>query len=206
MAESTTSQDYITSDNLKADMSMSGNTFADASIANSITAASRMIDHICSRFFYQDSATTTRTYTPTRYDRLSIHDLVTLTSFATDLDGSFAYAQPWTVNRDFLLNPVNAPLTSWPYTEVTVLPVTAQYALDPTIINSVQITGIFGWPSVPLPVQEATTILASQLVKRKREAPFGIMSYDGMAMRLGQLDTQVKSLLGPYIKHRMAIG
>ena len=69
-----------------------------------------------------------------------------------------------------------------------------------------KITGIWGWPSVPQAVQEATAIIATQLFKRKREAPFGIVTFDSQAMRLGQVDAQVRTLLAPYRKHSVGIG
>jgi len=205
MAETTTSQDYLTSDDLKADLSLTGQTFADHAITRSITAASRMVDQLCNRFFYQDSVATPRVFTPIRYDVLAIHDLVSATTVKTDVDGSFAYAQTWTVNVDYVFHGANQALIGWPYTDLVYLPMTSNYALDPTIINSVQITGIWGWPAVPAQVQEATSILATQLIKRKREAPFGIVSYDGYAMRMGQVDAQVKTLLAPFQKHARGI-
>jgi hypothetical protein len=206
--ETTTSQNYITSDELKATLNIQGLTYADADIAGAITSASRAIDELCNRFFYQDTETTTRIYTPKHYQRLDIHDLVSLTSLATDVNGQFTYTQILTFNVDFNLQPINAPLDAqgWPYTYIKILPVSAQYVFDPTLDDSVQVEGIFGWPAVPQPIQTATTMIATRLLKQMREAPFGIANFDGMGMRLSQLDPTVKMLVGPYMRHRIAIG
>ena len=206
-AETTTSQDYVTSDDLKATLNISGLTFADADIAGSITSASRAIDELCNRFFYQDSATTTRIYTPKHDMMLEIDDLVTLTSVATDLNGTFTYTQTLTFNVDFNLQPINAPLVAqgWPYTWIKILPVSAGYVFDHTLDDSVQVEGIFGWPAVPQAIQTATSMIAIRLLRQLREAPFGVVSFDGTAIRLSQMDPTVKLLIGPYMRHRMAI-
>jgi len=49
-------------------------------------------------------------------------------------------------------------------------------------------------------------MIATRLLKQMREAPFGIANFDGMGMRLSQLDPTVKMLVGPYMRHRIAIG
>lgn len=205
MSETTTSQDYITSDTLKDALGITGQVYADQAMAASITAASRMVDQLCNRFFYQDSVATTRIYTPIHTTQLALTDMVSVASVASDIDGSFTYADVWTPQVDYIIEPVNAPLTSWPYTDLYVLNQTGNYMLDPTQPQSVKIVGIWGWPAVPVAIQEATTLIAIQLLKRKREAPFGIASYDGMAMRLGQVDAQVRTLISPYRLHAVGV-
>ena len=205
--ETTTSQDYVTSDQLKATLNIVGLSYADADIAAAITSASRAIDELSNRFYYQDSATTTRIYSPTHNYELAIHDLVSITSLAIDLDGSLTYAQPLTRDVDYALEPVNAPLkqTGWPYTWIRILQLTTGYVFDHTMPLSVRVEGIFGWPAVPAPIQMATTMMATRFLKQMREAPFGIANFDGMGIRLGQLDPTVKMLVGPYMRHRIAV-
>src|SRR5262245_42972389 len=57
-------QDYITIEELKATLEMTGLTFADVDMASSISAASRAVDDITGRRFYLDLASSTRTYVP----------------------------------------------------------------------------------------------------------------------------------------------
>jgi hypothetical protein len=200
-------QDYIIADDLKQTLNISGLSYADADIGAAITSASRAIDSLCNRYFYQDTGEVTRIYTPRHTNRLDIHDAVSITSVACDLNGNFDYTQPMEPNVDYNLQPINAPTDSppWPYTWIKILPITAGYFFDPRMDDSVQVIGVFGWPEVPSAISTATTMIATRLLKQMREAPFGIANFDGMGMRLSQLDPTVKMLVGPYMRHRMAI-
>jgi hypothetical protein len=68
--------------------------------------------------------------------------------------------------------------------------------------SSVAVTGQFGWPAVPAQVIEATTILATRLLRRAREAPFGVvgLGIDGAAVRISRFDPDVGFLLDPLVK------
>jgi hypothetical protein len=74
--------------------------------------------------------------------------------------------------------------------------------------RSVRVTGQFGWSEVPEAVKSATVILATKLVRRAREAPFGVVSIglDGGAMRIARTDPDVMFLLGEYIQNPIAVG
>jgi hypothetical protein len=60
------------------------------------------------------------------------------------------------------------------------------------------LTGRFGWEETPEGVKQATTIIASQVLKRIREAPYGIVSFGGEAMRLSRFDSDVERAMRPY--------
>jgi hypothetical protein len=52
-------------------------------------------------------------------------------------------------------------------------------------------------------VQEATGLLATKLLRRVREAPFGIVALGidpAAAMRIAKVDPDVAFLLGPYTR------
>jgi hypothetical protein len=79
-------------------------------------------------------------------------------------------------------------------------PSSTVYAFTPNV-TEVTITGLFGWSEdVPPNVTQATKILASRLLKRVREAPFGIAGagMDGMPVRVSKSDPDVNLLLNPY--------
>jgi hypothetical protein len=203
--ETTTSQGYITADALKQTLSIAGQSYVDPDLGYSITAASRAIDELCNRFFYTDTADTTRIYTPHNRYWQSIDDLVSITTLATDTTGAMDYTQPWTQNTDYILEPINDPLRGWPYTSIVVNKLTGAVVFDPTIPASIQVTGRFGWAAVPQPIQIATSMIASRLIRQVRDAPFGVISFEGGAVRIGQMDPTVKMLVGPYMRHRIAV-
>lgn len=194
--------DYVELDELKAASSLSGETFADPDLERAITAASRGIDNETRRRFWLDAdANQVRYYTPSNSGPLLlIDDLVQLTAVAIDPAGAAAFDQPWTQNQHFVLEPLNAPADGWPWTAIRAVP-RGQYTFPVGYLRSVKVTGKFGWPAVPVPVKEATIITASRLVKRTREAPFGVVSM-GMdaAARIAREDPDVCSLLKPYTR------
>ena len=51
-------------------------------------------------------------------------------------------------------------------------------------------------------MQQATGLVASRLLKRSREAPFGVagFSMEGTAVRIAPVDPDVASLLNPYLR------
>lgn len=200
---------YITSAQLKATLTLTGGTFADADIAAAINAASRAIDNICHRRFYADAdAAQIRYYSPDRPDVLEIDDLVALTSLQSADDGTTTFANTWTLYTDFVLEPLDAQQDTQnlqPFTRARIHP-TGSYTFNTYFPRSVKLTGKFGWAACPDPIVDATTLLAGRLVKMKREAPLGIIAYDGVAVRVARQDSQVMSLVGPYVRHRSAVG
>ena len=199
--------DYITSAELKATLSLTGQTYADADVASAITAASRAIDNICNRRFYADAdALQVRYYTPTSTSAVKVDDVVTFTSLSTDPAGDNTFPDSWTLHTDFELEPLNAAADGWPYTKLVVRS-NGAYTFPFGYERSVMLTGKFGWATVPDSIVQATTIIASKLLKRSREAPFGILAIgmNGEAVRLSRVDPDVNMLVGPYIKHRYSV-
>jgi hypothetical protein len=69
--------------------------------------------------------------------------------------------------------------------------------------NSVRVTGRFGWDAVPPEIIEATGILATKLIRRSREAPFGILAValeTGTAIRLARTDPDIASLIDAFTR------
>lgn len=198
--------EYITSDQLKSTLELTGETFADSDIEAAIKAASRGIDNLCGRRFYADTdATKERYYTPDDEAWLRIDDLVELGSLQTDPDGGGTFEDTWVENTDFLLEPLNAPADAKPWTSIRVHPLGNFYL--PCYPRSVKVTGKFGWATVPDEIVEATTVLASKLMRRAREAPFGVVAFGieaGSAMRIARQDPDVLFLVGDLIRNRIA--
>jgi hypothetical protein len=194
--------DYCTISELKATLSLTGESYADPDLSLAITAASRTIEQMTDRRFYEDTdANQIRYYTPTGAFRVDIDDAVTVTALATDWSGAQTFTQSWTVNHDYILTPLNAAADGEPYTAIEVMPRSGLY-MPWDYPRSVRVTGQFGWPAVPEPIKQATMMLASRLVKQVREAPFGIAGFgDGVAVRLAGADPVIGSMLERYQRH-----
>jgi len=178
-------QTYVELEEFKSTLELTGKTFADNNIRGALIAASRGIDDALGRRFYLDAdANQVRYYTPNGTSAvLWVDDLVTLTELASDASGGTTFADVWTANTDFVLGPLNAAADGKPYTHIGVHP--AGTRVLPSYPRSVRVTGKFGWPAVPSEIKTLTTLVASRLVKRTREAPFGIVELgaDGAAVR-----------------------
>jgi hypothetical protein len=195
--------DYIDREDLKSTLSLTSQTYADADIDRAITAASRGIDQACNRRFYPDADNThIRYFTPKDHLTLGIGDLISLNTFQTDMAGTGSFSTTWTLNTDFTLEPMNALEEGFgqPYNRIRILPrMTAlRFYGWP---REAKVTGQWGWAAVPEPVKQATGLLAGRLLKRAREAPFGVVNlgFEGEAARIARSDPDVAFLLGPYM-------
>ena len=190
---------YATTADLAARLGMDEATAAaDAALVNAIAAASRAIDGQCGRSpgAFGISTSATRYFTPDESYCLTIDDLVTLTTLTSDADGDRVYEVTW-ATTDYDLEPFNAAQTGEPYTKLVVTPA-GRYGF-PTVRKGVAITGLWGWPSVPAAITEATIILTHRLYKRK-DTPFGIAGTNelGMVTMMPKTDADVVGLIAPY--------
>lgn len=195
--------EYVTSSELKDTLELTGESFADSDISLALSAASRAVEGVCDRRFWADAtANVVRYYSPESAHRLAIDDLVTLTEVAVDSSRTGQFDELWTVNSDFVLKPLNAVADGEPYTTIEVLTLrTSRYF--PCEERTVRVTGKFGWAAVPDEVKLATGILASRLLKRSREVPFGVaFGVEGAALRLAREDPDVMNLLSDLVRYR----
>jgi hypothetical protein len=180
---------YATLVEAKARLDIVGDS-QNATIEQMIEAASRQIDGWCGRSFFVETAT--RTLTASYPDVLELdRDLLTVTSIATDADGSRTYATAWAA-ADYDLG--DGP----PYGLIYTSPVGAQ--AFPVGRGTVRVTGTWGYAAeVPHAIREACLLLVGRLFKR-RDAPFGVAgSADhGQLLTLPGMDPDVKQLLMPY--------
>ena len=182
---------YLEVEELKSTLQLdSGDANMDLDAA--ILAASRAVDDITQTRFFTTAADEVRYYTPDAAYVLFTDDVNTLTEFAAG-DGTTFTA--WTLNTDFVLEPLNASLDGRPWNTVRgkgTKSFTGNY-------RSVRVTGKFGWPTPPEAVRVATGIIATKIVKRAKDAPMGVLTFfDGTALRISRFDPQVEELLAPY--------
>jgi hypothetical protein len=192
------STSYVESDDLKETLRLEGLRFADADIADTIASASRKVEEICGRRFWADvDAAQVRKYTPGYADRIWIDDLVTLTSLKTDANADGTYEQTWT-SADYILEPLNAVANGRPWESIRAA---ANGAFRfPGYVASVELTGKFGWSTVPQPIRTATKLIAHRYLKRLRESPHGVVGFglDGAVVRMMSIDPDVEAILGDY--------
>lgn len=192
---------YVELEEFKSTAELSQESFADGDIATAIVAASRAVDLTCNRRFWKDPSAVDRYFTPTSARLCRIDDLADFTSLALDLDGDGTYeTTTWVENTDYVFQPLNAETDGWPRTRIALHP--RNHTSLVAYPRSVKVNGKFGWDAVPYPVVQATTIIASKLVKRSREAPFGVVALglDGAAVRISRIDPDVNALLDPYVR------
>jgi hypothetical protein len=194
--------DYITLAEFKQTSETVGFAFQDYDAGIAISAASEAIDQYCGRTFGLDSSSTVvRYYTPLEPGYVNINDLVTCGTVAVDVTGTGSFASTWTLNTDFVLEPFNAAADGVPFETIRVHPRSA--LRFPCWPRSVQVTGQFGWPAVPGQVKQATTVMTTRLLKRAREAPFGIVganSVDANPIRISRVDPDIAFLLDNLIR------
>ena len=199
---------YLELEALKSSLQLTGTSYAELDMQRALGAASRAIDDVTNRRFYPDpDANQVRYYSPeNRCGCLEIDDLVQLTSVRLDLSGGTAFPYLLVENRDFILEPENAKADGRPWEELEHHPNGRYYW--PCYPRSVQVTGRFGWDYIPEAVAAATGIIAAALVRRIREAPFGVVTVglEGEAVRIARSDPHVALLLDPYTREESYVG
>ncbi len=204
---------YVDKDDLKTYIGISGSG-QDNNIDNAINAASRQIDKVCGRYFYQDSTANAKTFTPVSNIYLEIPDISTTTGLIvkTDTTDDGSFDKTLTINTDFILRPTNPKLiadaggTSYyePYDEIRILNTRSSERFDPSIINNVQVTAKFGFSRVPDAIKQATLIQALRLFKRK-DTQFNVFGNDetGTIELFNKMDPDAKELLKGYRRQNL---
>jgi hypothetical protein len=170
---------YITKPAFKARLPIYDN-IDDVVIDESIEAASRGIDNFCKTQFWQTAAGTTRRFDSCDGYRLRIGDATAVTQVATDDDGDGTFETVW-ASTDWQLLPLNpsAGPEQQPYTELRAIG-SLRFPLIASATSRqglVQVTGTWGWPAIPSPVEEACFLVTNRLMKR-HNSPEGVAGFD----------------------------
>ena len=200
---------YATRNQVKAALRIgTADTLDDDLIDNCVGAASRLIDGYCNRRFWQSGTAEARIFQAEDSFYCSIDDIagtaLTLKS-STQADGTFDLT--WS-RSDYQLEPLNGNLDglTWAYDKIRAV---GDY-LFPTVNANygeqalVQVTAVFGWPSVPEPVVQATIIQASRIFKRY-DSPLGVVGFGDLGqIRVSRyLDPDMAQLVEPYRRMRI---
>lgn len=180
---------YVTPAEFKSSASVPEG-LADDDVERALSAASGCVEELCHRKFWLDPVAVTRTYTAMTSRMVVVDDLAFIDSVVSD--GTAIAAS------DYKAEPLNAHADGKPYLWL----VSPTYAFS-TDHAAVEITGRFGWPETPDQIHQFVTIVAARLVKRVREAPFGVtnVGLDGAAMRIAQEDPEMRTLIRKLIRN-----
>ena len=202
-------QGYATRNQVKAALRIgTADTLDDDLIDNCVGAASRLIDGYCNRRFWQTGTAEARVYQAEDSFYCSIDDIVgTALTLKTSSQTDGTFDVTWKVS-DYQLEPLNGNLDglTWSYDKIRAV---GDY-LFPTVNANygeqalVQVTAIFGWPSVPEPITQATIIQASRIFKRY-DSPLGVAGFGDLgAIRVSRfLDPDMAQLVEPYRRMRI---
>jgi hypothetical protein len=186
-------------------------TIDDALLELAIESASREIDSYTERVFFNTGATAvSRVYIPQDLYLLETDDIVSVSSIKSDSTGEGGFDLTWD-DADYQLEPLNgiAGGITTPATRIRAIGSKLWPIYQPRDLNagqaSVQITGVFGFPSIPIAIRQAT-ILSSLRAYKRYESPTGVLGFSDMGVvRVSvRLDPDVQRLVDPYRKLRMA--
>lgn len=198
-AHSPQANSYVELEELKQTLSLTGQSFADRVLQDTIVASSRAVDDLTHRRFWPDAdATQVRYYTPNGCDTLPIDDVITLTSVTADYDGDGTFEQTWVENTDFVLEPLNAVADGYPRCEFRRHP-RSGFLFSP-YPRSLKVTAKFGWNTAPSGVKIATSMIATRMLTVVRSAPLGVVALGEVAMRVSRTMPDVELALSDYVK------
>jgi hypothetical protein len=185
-------------------------TIDDGLLETAIESSSRDIDAYTERVFYSTGATAVaRVYIPQDIYLLETDDIISVTSIKSDTTGEGGFNETWSAS-DYQLEPLNgiAGGIATPFTRIRAIGSKLWPIYEPRDINagqaSVEITGVFGFASIPSAIKQAT-ILASLRAYKRYESPTGVLGFSDIGVvRVGRLDPDVERLVSPYRKIRFA--
>ncbi len=188
---------YASTAQIKAALRITDNV-DDTLINMAGSAASDLIDGFCARTF-ATTGTVTRLYAPSDNYVLFTDDIAGTAITVQSSTGADAVFDVTWAASDYQLEPLNG------VTGGATVPFTRLRAIDnylwPTAQGeaTVKITGLFGYPAVPITVTQAAVLQASRIFTRLL-SPLGIAGFGdlGVVRVSRQLDPDVAQLVEPF--------
>jgi len=179
-----------------------GTRLDDALLERAILASSEAIENITGRKFWQEAATSQRTYTVSDACTVFVDDISTRTGLVveTGTDGA-TFPTTW-ASTNYVLEPRNADVVgagsvARAHAFWQIVAMNRTFTVDhqrPTL----RVTARFGWSAVPSPITEACILMAAKMFKLK-DAPFGIAGVNEFGpVRVNRPDPYVAQLLSSY--------
>jgi len=159
----------------------------DDALTASLSAAEDAVRAYCGRSFEKQTTATARQF-PVFGSTAWVDDIYDASGITVETRVS---GGTYETTDAYELQPINARMHGrpWVYTHIVLE--------EPA--DRVRVTALWGWDSIPEPVQQATKIRAHRLYRRK-DSPEGVAGFDEFgAVRLsGREDPDFIRLLGPY--------
>jgi len=194
---------YCSVEQLKSRLGIT-DTADDFELQLAVQAAGAEVERMTGRFFWNETGV--RTYRNHSIYDMEIDDLVTITELATDQDGDGIYETVWTSSQyqlEVTEHEYNQTAKGewWPYTKIQALGVPGgnylPYVWAWSHQDRVQVTGTFGWLTVPVMVRQSALMIAADFFKQK-DAPVGLA--------LSEYGPQIAAMLSRYVRPRVKVG
>jgi hypothetical protein len=191
---------YATLAQLKAALRVpNSDTVDDSTLQLALDAASEAIVVQCGRTFGTAAADTSRVYAAGKTDVVEIDDVYSITAAYFSEDGA-----TWNVTTNYQAEPLNGmsdgiafPTTRLRTTNAATWPVRSG-------LQTVKVTGRFGFGSIPTSVKQAEIMQAIRWFKRP-DAPFGVTFGEMGGLRVSRVDPDIAAMLMPYTRPRLAL-
>jgi hypothetical protein len=194
---------YCTLAELKSALRITDST-DDTLLESAIESASRRIDGYTGRFFYQTASTAVPMYPYDEYLLVFPNDVATTTiTIKIDSEANGTYATTLTQGTDYVLQPRNVPIYSRPYESARMVGGATFPLFTLPSFETVQVTTVWGWASIPDDVNQACILLAMRQFARLNAA-LGVVGFADMAITVRAVDPDVRDLLSPYRKFGIA--
>lgn len=171
----------------------------DAEFSRRLLSSSRDIDRWCHRQFGRDEVASTRTFRPDR-SGVDVHDFWDATGLTVTPYLGQTAGVAWDVST-LVLEPLDGivdMVPGWPYSRIC-----GGYGGHPLMANmfysasTLRISAKWGWADVPVNVNTACLILASQ-DNKATDTPFGVAGFGDYAVRI-RSNPMAQEKLEPYI-------
>jgi hypothetical protein len=188
---------YASLDDIKGWLRIpTSDTVDDDRLLSRLASASRGVDKDTGRprGYGRDRVASSRIYRPHHEELLSVDDIATATGLVVEIgrdntwsgiDGSLWDTLPENASADErAIETLRRLVGTWPMWGM----------------QRIRVTAVWGWPSVPAGIQEATVLRASRLFRR-RDTPEGIKGFGDLGvMRLSRYDSDYDNLIDPFKK------
>lgn len=198
--ETTVGRLYATVEALKSRLGVE-DTVDDYELHAACFAASRAVEQHCQRTFWRTASGTARTFVATSntcLDLPAFNDLVSVSELATDATGDGTFETVWDA-ADYQLLPHDAAVgpEARPYDSIRAIGSRGFPSNYTGRVDRVQVTGVFGWPTVPPSVKQATLILAQETFRAK-DSVGGVAGFGEFGVVRLTMNPLYATYIGPY--------